>query len=107
VRLKRPHGNANPHGFDYEAWLLERGIRATGTVRSRAGATRLDEFAWRPGYAVERLRDTLRERFLAELPEAPYAGVLIALAIGDQRAIPAAQWQMFGRTGVTHLDRIR
>ncbi|MBC7944694.1 MAG: DUF4131 domain-containing protein, partial [Burkholderiales bacterium] len=30
VRLKRPHGNANPHGFDYEVWLLERGIRATG-----------------------------------------------------------------------------
>jgi competence protein ComEC len=22
VRLKRPHGLANPHGFDYEAWLL-------------------------------------------------------------------------------------
>lgn len=106
VRLKRPHGNANPHGFDYEAWLLERGIRATGTVRSRAGATRLDDFVWRPGYAVERLRDALRERFLAELPEAPYAGVLIALAIGDQRAIPAAQWQMFSRTGVTHLVSI-
>jgi competence protein ComEC len=91
VRLKRPHGNANPHGFDYEAWLLERGIRATGTVRSRAGATRLDDFVWRPGYAVERLRDVLRERFLAELLEAPYAGVLIALEIGDQRAIPAGE----------------
>src|SRR5260221_868528 len=33
VRLRRPHGSANPHGFDYEAWLLERGIRATGYVR--------------------------------------------------------------------------
>src|SRR5712692_8356622 len=40
VRLRRPHGSANPHGFDYEAWLLERGIRATGYVRmpSRRGA---------------------------------------------------------------------
>src|SRR6266853_4451099 len=40
VRLRRPHGGANPHGFDYEAWLLERGIRATGYVRmpSRRGA---------------------------------------------------------------------
>ena len=26
VRLRRPHGHVNPHGFDYEAWLLERGI---------------------------------------------------------------------------------
>ena len=24
VRLKRPHGGANPHVFDYEAWLLVR-----------------------------------------------------------------------------------
>src|SRR3990172_1887904 len=34
VRLRRPHGNFNPHGFDYEAWLLERGAGATGYVRS-------------------------------------------------------------------------
>src|SRR6185312_16318507 len=33
VRLRRPHGSFNPHGFDYEAWLLERGIGATGYVR--------------------------------------------------------------------------
>src|SRR5690242_2143011 len=33
VRLRRPHGGVNPHGFDYEAWLLERGIGATGYVR--------------------------------------------------------------------------
>lgn len=33
VRLQRPHGNANPGGFDYEAWLLEQGVRATGYVR--------------------------------------------------------------------------
>ena len=32
VRLKKPHGNANPNGFDYEAFLLERGIRATGLI---------------------------------------------------------------------------
>ncbi len=33
VRLQRPHGNANPMGFDYEVWLLEQGLRATGYVR--------------------------------------------------------------------------
>ncbi len=106
LRLKRPHGSANPHGFDYEAWLLERGVRATGTVRARSEAQRLDAFVWRPGYVIERLRDTLRERFLATLPNSPYLGVLIALAIGDQRAIPAEQWQIFNRTGVTHLVSI-
>ena len=106
VRLKRPHGNANPHGFDYEAWLLERGIRATGTIRARGENLRLDAFVWRPGVAVERLRERLRRVFLTTLPEAPYLGVLVALTIGDQRAIPAAQWNVFNRTGVTHLVSI-
>ena len=34
VRLTRPHGNANPYTFDYELWLLERRIGATGYVRA-------------------------------------------------------------------------
>ena len=34
VRLKRPHGFANPGGFDYEAWLWQKKIRASGYVRS-------------------------------------------------------------------------
>ena len=32
--------------------------------------------------------------------------MLAALAIGDQRAIPADQWQMFTRTGINHLMSI-
>ncbi|MEI7431400.1 MAG: ComEC/Rec2 family competence protein, partial [Betaproteobacteria bacterium] len=62
VRLKRPHGNANPHGFDVEAWLLERNIRATGTIRLRGENQRLETFVARPAYAIERLRDQLRQR---------------------------------------------
>jgi len=105
VRLKRPHGNVNPHGFDYEAWLFERGIRASGYVRPRS-AERLDARVWRPAYAVEMLRETIRDRFRAALPDAPYAGILIALAIGDQQAIDAGLWQTFARTGITHLMSI-
>ncbi len=108
VRLKRPHGNANPHGFDYEVWLLERGIRATGYVRPDNAAERVDEMVWRPGYAIERWRDQIRQSFQAVLPEAkyPYAGVLVALAIGDQRAIHGDLWNVFNRTGTTHLMAI-
>ena len=42
VRLRRPHGSANPHGFDYESWLLQRAIGATGYVRP-GGTARLDD----------------------------------------------------------------
>ena len=106
VGLKRPHGNANPHSFDYEAWLLERNIRATGTIRQRAEIERLETFVPHPAYMVERLRDFIRNRFVFVLPDAPCLGVLIALAVGDQRAIPNAQWQVFNRTGITHLVSI-
>lgn len=106
VRLKRPHGNLNPHGFDYEAWLFERGIRATGYVRPKHESVRLDEFVARPGLAVERLRERIRERFQRALPDQPYAGILVALVIGDQRAIDASLWNTFARTGVTHLMSI-
>ncbi|MFT3850028.1 MAG: DNA internalization-related competence protein ComEC/Rec2 [Propionivibrio sp.] len=106
VKLKRPHGNANPHGFDYEAWLFERGIRATGTIRAREEVQRLDQFVLTPRYALERLRGVMRDRFLRTFPDAPYLGVLTALSVGDQRSIPAEQWQVFNRTGVTHLVSI-
>lgn len=106
VRLKRPHGNANPFAFDYEAWLLERGLRASGTIRARADNVRLDAFVLAPGLLVERWREHLRRLFLRALPDAPFLGVLIALTLGDQRSIPAAQWTLFNRTGVTHLVSI-
>ena len=107
LRLKRPHGNANPNGFDYEAWLLERNIRATGYVRS-ARAQPVAAMVWRPDYVVERLRQYVRASFAAMLPagEYPLAGVLVALAVGDQRAIQGDLWNTFNRTGTTHLMSI-
>jgi len=30
IRLKPPHGFMNPGGFDYESWLFQHGIQATG-----------------------------------------------------------------------------
>jgi len=106
VRLKRPRGTANPHSFDYEAWLFERNLRATGYVRPRTGSHRLATMVHEPGYWVERIRSHARTRILAALADAPYAGVIAALAIGDQRAIPPEQWQTFTRTGVNHLMSI-
>lgn len=106
VRLKRPHGNANPNGFDFEAWLLERNIRASGYVRQEDGNRRLSERVYRPGYMVEMLRERVARRFQAVLGERPYAGVLKALAVGEQSAISPALWKVFLRTGVNHLMSI-
>ena len=106
VRLKRPHGNVNPDGFDLEAWLLERNLRATGHVRDSTSNGRVAAFAGRFGDYVQRARERIRSRIAQALPGAPYAGVITALAIGDQRAVPEWQWTVFNRTGVTHLVSI-
>jgi competence protein ComEC len=106
VRLKRPHGNINPHGNDYEGMLFERGVRATGYVRTKPPPAKLVEFVAEPGYAVARLRQYLRDRMLAALPSQSYIGVLVALAIGDQRAIDGDLWRTFANTGLTHLMSI-
>ena len=106
VRLRRPHGNVNPAGFDLEAWLLENNLRATGYVRDASANARLAAFVGRPADYVQRARESIRARIVAALPDAPYAGVLVALAIGDQRAIPERQWLVFNRTGIAHLVSI-
>ncbi|BCB27534.1 DNA internalization-related competence protein ComEC/Rec2 [Sulfurimicrobium lacus] len=106
LRLKRPHGNVNPYGFDYEAWLLERNIRATGYVREGPGNRRETARVYRFGYLLEMARDSASRRMSKVLGERPYAGVLKALAIGEQSAITPGQWQVFLRTGVNHLMSI-
>ncbi len=105
VRLRRPHGNVNPGGFDYEAWLLERGIGATGYVR-QDGTQRL--LGHRRSFTdfIQKAREAVRDRFQATLGATPAAGILAALAVGDQRAISAEEWRLFSRTGVTHLMSI-
>ena len=109
VKLKRPHGSANPGGFDYEAWLLEQGVRATGSVRGLgegSGNARLDPFVFSPTAVVERCRGWLRDRMAAALSGQRYAGVIIALVIGDQRDIAPDDWKIFTRTGIGHLVSI-
>ena len=106
VRLRRPHGTANPNGFDAEGALLERGIRATGYVRSGESNRMQASMVSRPAYWVEWLRERARSRIQAALPGDPAAGVLVALAIGDQQAIEPSQWTVFTRTGVNHLMSI-
>lgn len=105
VRLKQPHGTLNPHGFDFELWLFEQGIRASGDVRAteRAPAQRLQDGAAHP---VERLRQRVRDAIALRVADPRAAGVLAALAVGDQAAIERSDWELFRATGIAHLVSI-
>lgn len=99
VRLKRPHGAANPGGFDYEVWLLSEGVTAGGTVRAL-------QCAKPAGFSMNGLRWQLRQRFLRDFPEQPAAGVMLALITGDRALIAAPDWERYVATGVVHLMAI-
>ena len=105
ARLRRPRGLANPHGFDFEAWALERGIRATGYVRS-AGPAALEEHVAGWPQSLHRMRGRVRDAIDAVLAGERLRGVVVALAIGDQDAIGSEDWNTFWATGVGHLMSI-
>jgi competence protein ComEC len=106
LRLKAPHGNSNPYGFDYELWLWEQGLQATGYVRAGprdAPPQRVAE-TWR--HPVERARQDVRDAVFEHVSDRKTAGLLAALIVGDQNAIDRADWDVFRATGVAHLMSI-
>ena len=107
VRLRRPHGAMNPVGVDFEAWMLERDLRASGYVRLTPPPRRLAG----DGVDVPRPQSSaarwwLRERLATHVEGQRYGGVLLALVLGDQRAIADSDWTLFNRTGISHLVSI-
>lgn len=106
ARLKRPHGVQNPYGFDFEAWALSENIRATGSIKAKADHQKLHSFVWRPQYMVQRLRELIQQRIDHVLSGKSYAGVIQALVTGDDSQISASDWDVFLRTGTTHLMSI-
>ncbi len=103
ARLQRPHGLANPGGFDFELRLWEQGIHATGSVRAGQGAPAQQLLGHGWHFPVQQARQWVRDRMLERVQPAATAGVLAALVVGDQGAIPQAHWETFRVTGVTHL----
>ena len=106
VRLKAPHGNSNPYGFDYELWLWEQGIQATGYVRTGISDAPPKKLASSWAKPVERARQSVREAIFSQVENRQLAGVLAALVVGDQNAIERAEWDVFRATGVAHLMSI-
>lgn len=103
VRLKRPHGLSNPHGFDTELWMWEQGLQAAGYVRQGRNVAAPVWLEDSDRYPVQQARQWLRDRIMARVRSPEAAGVLAALATGDQGAIPRHLWDTFRVTGVTHL----
>lgn len=104
IKLKRPHGYANPGSFDEEAWLLAHNIRATGYVLSQGN----NHLIHVPQFSapIARLRQYLAENIVNTLHGNELTGFITALTVGDRDAITAPQWQILKSTGTNHLMAI-
>ena len=90
---------------DAEANLLARNVRATGYVS--APVTRcVCRACARRGVTVDRWRAALRARIDSVLADAPHRGIVVALAIGAQDEVSAADWLLMRGTGTSHLVAI-
>lgn len=98
ARLYAPSGAVNPASFDYERWLFQRGLQATGTW---AGGDRLSE-----AQGIARLRSHLYTALAEALPVGDARAVLQALVIGERGAFDDHLWESLRRTGTSHLVAI-
>lgn len=95
VRVRPIHGMANQGGFNYQKWLVSKGVGATAKVVE--GVISKNEVAVRASianeiaYAVDRLS---HGRFIR------------ALALADKQSFSNDDWTLVGRTGTSHLFAI-
>lgn len=104
VRLKRIHGTQNPGAFDFEAWALQKGLRASGYIVSST-ANQLLAHHWYD-YPLQQFRERLQEKIQAQLPHTSTAPWLMALMIGEHTAMTQTDWQVLRNTGTNHLMAI-
>lgn len=101
LRLRRPRGLANPGGFDFERFALERRIIATGYVREGPVQALQPE-----GQGVDRLRADISAQIALLRGAASSARYLQALAVADTRGLSDQDWALLRATGITHLIAI-
>ncbi|WP_298623640.1 DNA internalization-related competence protein ComEC/Rec2 [uncultured Legionella sp.] len=100
VKLKKPRNFLNPGGYDYVNTLAARHIVWTGYIRS--GMNKLikendSSFNWLP------LRERLAASMAKRAPDKQTAGILEALTLNLTTQISQDNWELFRRTGTTHL----
>lgn len=101
VRLKPPRGFANLGGFDYERWLLARGIDATGYVKS--GKSQMPRRRVELDDDFYRWVGQLKQRLSRRYGEGVAASTLAALAFGDRSGLSLDQHQLLQHSGLSHL----
>ncbi|XPF94179.1 DNA internalization-related competence protein ComEC/Rec2 [Colwellia sp. RE-S-Sl-9] len=98
VKLKPPHGFANQGGFNYQMWLRQNNIVATGYVLNHTDNEILSN---KISY-----RQQLYSNSLTLLPSGQLSSLLTALSFGERNTIDQDTWSVLNKTNTQHLIAI-
>jgi competence protein ComEC len=104
VKVKKPHGFANPGGFDYEKWLFAEKINATGEVLPGKDNQLIS--ANKQFLSIDSIREYLLGKMQNNLQGKPLAEMIYALTVGDRNGMTPGEWLVLQRTGTAHLMAI-
>jgi competence protein ComEC len=99
AKLKKPINLANPGGFDYVSWLGSKHLGWVGTTKENSFKKLTSE----RNFFLVQYREILSTRLHQLVPEERILGVFEALTLGITNHISKSQWDLFRRTGTTHL----
>ncbi len=101
VKLRRPRGFVNPGGFDYQLYLLQNNVMATGYVRENAqNMLLLNDCRF---YSFDCLREKISKKLANKYQDSVELGLILGLLVGDKQLITPEQWTLFKNTGTIHL----
>lgn len=100
AKLKKPENLANPGSFDFVRGLTARHINWTGNLKT--GAIKLAEASLNQ-QTILVIREKLASTMEQALPNSAALGILQALSLNVTSHIDKDQWDLFRRTGTTHL----
>lgn len=104
VKLKRIHGIRSPGAFDFEAWALQKAIRANGYVIANTENRLISHHIYK--YPIARFRQYLQIKIHELSPKTPTSHWLMSLIIGERQGISQEDWRILRNTGTNHLMAI-
>ncbi len=100
TKLKKPRNYHNPGSDNYERTLSSKHVYWTGYIQNQNNHqvyNKDSSFFW------ESFREAIQQQLTKIAPDTPTAGILEALTINTTSCISQDQWELFRRTGTTHL----
>ncbi|MFA5960086.1 MAG: DNA internalization-related competence protein ComEC/Rec2 [Tatlockia sp.] len=98
AKLKKPFNLGNPGGFDYVNYLKAHHIEWTGYIKKDP-----KKLGTAPNHSMLKWRERLASRLGQSGLDSETLGVIEALTLGVTTHISKTQWDLFRKTGTTHL----